>query len=114
MRIKPVRHDTHRAGRRTDKLAEAACRKQAFENEAVSERRKSLLRLDIDAPSQRGRSMVQASAMRRVEPADALSLAFQPARREPCIGPALGAVAMQDVDLEARGEALHLAVTFEV
>ena len=58
--------------------------------------------------------MVQASAMRRVERADALSLAFQPARRKPRIGPALGAVAMQDVDFEARGEALHLAVTLEV
>ena len=51
--------------------------------------------------------------MRRVERAD-VALALEPARREPRIGPALGAMTVQDVDLEARGKALHLAVALEV
>ena len=78
MRIKPVRHDAHRAGRRTDELAEAARCKQAFEDEAVGERRKPLLRPDIDAPGESGRRVVQAAAMRRVERADAWRLRLSP------------------------------------
>src|SRR5512147_2797749 len=52
--------------------------------------------------------------MRGVEGADASALALKRASRKPRIGAALGAVAMQDIDVEAGGEALHPAVGHEV
>ena len=51
--------------------------------------------------------MMQAAAVRRVEGADALPpLRLSAQRREPRIGAAFGAVAMQDIDVEAGSKAL--------
>ena len=93
---------------------EAARGEQAFEDEAVGERCQPALGVDVDAPGHGGRRMMQAAAMRRVEGADALGLPLERARRKPRIGAALGAVAMQDIDVEAGGKALHPAVSLEV
>ncbi len=114
VRVETVRHDAHRAGGLPDELAEAARGKLAFENKPVGERREPLFRPDIDAPRQGGRRVMQAAAMRRVEGADTLALALQPPRRKPRIGATLGAVAVHDIDVEAPGEPLHLAVARDV
>jgi hypothetical protein len=114
MRVKPVRHDADRAGGLSDELAEAARREQAFEDEAVGERRQPALGIDVDAAGHGRRRMMQAAAMRGIEGADAPALSLERARRKPHIGSAFGAVAMQDIDVEAGGKALHPAVSLEI
>ena len=114
MRVKAVRHDAYRAGGRAYELAEAARGEQAFEDETVGERCQPALGVDVDAPGDGGGRMMQAAAMRGVEGADALGLPLERARRKPRIGAALGAVAMQDIDVEAGGKALQPAVGREV
>ena len=47
---------------------------------------------------------MQAAAMRCIDCLDPGAFALQPPRRQPCIGAALGAVAVQHVDLELAGE----------
>ena len=47
---------------------------------------------------------MQAAAMRRIDRLDPGAFALQPPRRQPRIGAALGAVAVQHVDLELAGE----------
>src|SRR3974390_742146 len=114
MRIEAIRHDADWASGLADELAEAPRGEEALEDEAVGQRRKPALRLDVDAPSHGGRRVVQASAMGRVECTHASAFALKPPCCQPRIGPALGAMAMQDIDVETRGQVSHLAIALQV
>ena len=97
-------------GRRTgaDPLAIDALRISALKDESVCRAFKQALEREEDSGGQRPRLVVQRPAVRCVESLDVLALAAKSAPREPGIGAALGAVAMQHVEVEPAGVRGHL------
>src|SRR5512135_3235958 len=98
------------SARLADHLAIAARGEEAFEDEAVGHGGERTLGPHIEAPGKRCRGIVQTAAVGSVERGHPLAFPLQPPRGKPGIGPAFGAMAVQDIDGKTRGKLLDLAV----
>ena len=108
MAIKTVRHDSGRALRMAEKLDIAIRSEETFEDEAVGCRREPALGGKVETSRERRGRIVQTAAMGGVDHFHSLPLALQFAAGDARIGSALGAMSVQHVDTEFRGEPCDL------